>query len=89
MHGEGLHSSSTDALESCLSAVYSPLPLRNMLIDLGPLGQQNSIATLLLGVGALSLASVLYTLTKFFLSTFVVPGKSVCCSTGSLQRANS
>lgn len=48
-----------------------------MAFDLGPLGQQNGISTALIGIGAFSLASVLYTIGRVLLSVFVLPGKSV------------
>jgi len=48
-----------------------------MSIDLGPLGTQNALSTLLIGVGALSFASVIYTVGRVLLSTFVLPGQSV------------
>ncbi|KIX93508.1 uncharacterized protein Z520_10686 [Fonsecaea multimorphosa CBS 102226] len=46
-------------------------------IDLGPLGQQTLPSTLLIGIGALTLASVAFTVTRVFLSTFILPGKSL------------
>lgn len=45
--------------------------------DLGPLGQQSALTTVLIGVGGLSLASIIYTVGRVLLSTFVLPGKSV------------
>lgn len=48
-----------------------------MSFDLGPLGQQNAFSTALIGVGALSIASVLYAFGRVLLSTFILPGKSL------------
>ena len=45
--------------------------------NFGPLGQQTLPSTLLLGVGALTLTSIAYTVARILLSTFVLPGKSV------------
>jgi len=45
--------------------------------DLGPLGQQSALTTVLIGAGALSLASIIYTVSRVLLSTFILPGKSV------------
>ncbi|KAK5074958.1 hypothetical protein LTR64_001163 [Lithohypha guttulata] len=48
-----------------------------MAYDLGSLGQQTTLSIALLGIGVFSLASVIYTLTRTLLSTFVLPGKSL------------
>lgn len=48
-----------------------------MTIDLGPLGQQTAFSTVLLAVGVLSLASVVYNVGRVLLSIFVLPGKPV------------
>jgi hypothetical protein len=47
------------------------------MIDLGPLGEQTMASTALLGVGVLTLASITFTVSRFLLSTFVLPGTSV------------
>jgi hypothetical protein len=51
---------------------------RTMTLDLGPLGQQTVSSAALLGVGALTIASIAFTTFRFLLSTFVLPGISVC-----------
>ena len=48
-----------------------------MLVDLGPLGQQTVIATLLLAVGGSCLLWYSIEITRVLLSIFVLPGKSV------------
>ena len=48
-----------------------------LTIDLGPLGQQTLPAMVLIGVGALTLASVVFTTVRVLLSTFILPGRSV------------
>ncbi|EXJ90240.1 beta-keto reductase [Capronia coronata CBS 617.96] len=48
-----------------------------MAIDLGPLGQQSTPSALLLGVGALTTISVLFTTLRVLLSTFILPGHSL------------
>jgi hypothetical protein len=48
-----------------------------MALDLGPLGQQSAASAALLGVGALTLASVAFNIIRVVLSTFVLPGTSV------------
>ncbi|KAJ9609392.1 hypothetical protein H2200_005719 [Cladophialophora chaetospira] len=45
--------------------------------SLGPLGQQTLPSTLLIGIGALTLASIAFTTARVFLSTFILPGKSL------------
>jgi len=45
--------------------------------DLGPLGHQSALTTVLIAVGALSLASIVYTVGRVLLSTFILPGQSV------------
>jgi len=59
-----------------------------MSIDLGPLGTQNALSTLLIGVGALSLASVIYTVARVLLSTFILPGQSVSTNVASSTGEN-
>lgn len=49
-----------------------------MAVDLGPLGQQSLASTALIGVGAITIASIAFTTLRVLLSTFVLPGKSVC-----------
>ncbi|ETI27338.1 hypothetical protein G647_09528 [Cladophialophora carrionii CBS 160.54] len=44
---------------------------------MGPLGQQSLLSTLLIGVGALTLATVVFTTTRVLLSTFILPGRSL------------
>jgi hypothetical protein len=48
-----------------------------MPLNLGPLGQQTILSTILLGVGIIYLTWILYTVTRVLLSTFVLPGASV------------
>jgi hypothetical protein len=48
-----------------------------MLFNLGLLGQQSISSTALLGVGALTLASIAFTIVRVLLSTFILPGTSV------------
>ncbi|KAK6383639.1 uncharacterized protein PV06_01071 [Exophiala oligosperma] len=48
-----------------------------MAVDLGPLGQQSLASTALIGVGAITIASIAFTTFRVLLSTFVLPGKSL------------
>ncbi|OCT50884.1 Very-long-chain 3-oxoacyl-CoA reductase [Cladophialophora carrionii] len=49
----------------------------NSTVDMGPLGQQSLLSTLLIGVGALTLATVVFTTARVLLSTFILPGRSL------------
>ncbi|EXJ57938.1 beta-keto reductase [Cladophialophora yegresii CBS 114405] len=49
----------------------------NSTIDFGALGRQSLLSTLLIGVGALTLASVVFTIARVLLSTFILPGRSL------------
>lgn len=48
-----------------------------MAYNLGPLGDQNALSIAILTIGILSSISILYTVTRVLLSTFVLPGKPV------------
>lgn len=48
-----------------------------MIVDLGLLGPQNGTGTLLIGIGAVTVASIVLTVLRVLLSTFVLPGQSV------------
>ncbi|KAL2433482.1 Very-long-chain 3-oxoacyl-CoA reductase [Exophiala dermatitidis] len=48
-----------------------------MAVDLGPLGQQSTASALLIGVGALTVGSIVFTTLRVLLSTFVLPGHSL------------
>ncbi|KAK4935076.1 hypothetical protein LTR10_023808 [Elasticomyces elasticus] len=48
-----------------------------MGIDLGPLGQQTVPSAALIGLGAITAVSVLFTTLRVILSTFVLPGQSL------------
>lgn len=48
-----------------------------MAISLGPLGEQPPLAAALIALGALFATSLTYTLTRFLLSTFILPGKAL------------
>lgn len=56
-----------------------------MTLDLGPLGRQSLSSAALLAVGALSLAYVAFTTLRVVLSTFILPGTSVCTSSDALR----
>lgn len=58
-----------------------------MAVDLGPLGQQSLASTALIGVGAITIASIAFTTFRVLLSTFVLPGKSVCVFRGCHARS--
>ncbi|EXJ80660.1 beta-keto reductase [Capronia epimyces CBS 606.96] len=48
-----------------------------MAVDLGPLGQQSAASAFLIGVGALTVGSVVFATLRVLLSTFVLPGHSL------------
>jgi len=48
-----------------------------MALDLGPLGHQSIPSTVLLGIGALTAASISFTILRVLLSTFILPGQSL------------
>ncbi|RMD40623.1 hypothetical protein DV735_g4495, partial [Chaetothyriales sp. CBS 134920] len=48
-----------------------------MSLDLGPLGKQSPLAAALLGVGALTVASIVYHTLRVILSIFLIPGLSL------------
>lgn len=48
-----------------------------MTLNLGPFGQQTIPSAILLGIGALTAASVSWTILRVLLSTFVLPGQSL------------
>ena len=48
-----------------------------MTYDFGPLGQQTLTSAALLGVGAITLAAIGFTVLRVLLSTLVLPGTSV------------
>lgn len=45
-----------------------------MSLSLGPLGDQTPLSAALIAIGALTVASVSFTLTRFLASTFILPG---------------
>lgn len=49
-----------------------------MALDLGPLGQLSAGSAALLGIGTLTLAYIAFTTLRVLLSTFLLPGTSVC-----------
>ena len=49
-----------------------------MALNLGPLGQHGVASAALLGIGALTLAYLAFTVFRVLLSTFLLPGTSVC-----------
>jgi hypothetical protein len=51
-----------------------------MAYDLGPLGQQSTASAALLLIGAIAVATTLYSAIRVLLSVLVLPGTSVCAS---------
>lgn len=51
--------------------------LSTMVYNLGPLGVQSTLSAAILTIGLVSIISVLYTVIRVLLSTFVLPGKPV------------
>lgn len=49
----------------------------NATVNLGPLGQQNLSSAFLISVGVLTVASIVLTISRVLLSTFILPGKPV------------
>lgn len=55
----------------------APTPPTTTYINLGALGRQTPLSTLLILTGALTLTTILYTLTTFILNTFLLSGTPV------------